>query len=150
MKKGYVYFIHNKLTDAYYVGATVNYLRRIRQHLCKSRYTHGWHKDFQENTENYETGILEIISAKTDMKLSEKLCERENYYYEKFRATKKMYNILKPQRSYMIGQKFTPERIEKHRECHYGKEHTTSPNWDKLAENKQILLNYLYKNRVKK
>ena len=33
MKNGYVYFIKNKLTDAYYVGATVNYLRRIRQHL---------------------------------------------------------------------------------------------------------------------
>ena len=29
---GYIYFIKNEVTNKYYVGATVNFERRMRQH----------------------------------------------------------------------------------------------------------------------
>lgn len=142
--KGYIYFIKNKNTETYYIGASVNYRRRFRQHMCASRYTTGWHVDLHEHPEDFETGVLEIIEEKTAIKLSERMCERENYYYEKYRAKYNMYNIRVPQKSYMVGQKFDEERIQKHRECHEGIAHKSEPNKEKLQESKKALYEYIF------
>lgn len=123
---GYIYYIKNKETLKRYIGATNNLKRRIRQHLCKTRYTDYWHKDLQSNPEKYIIKILEIVTATSQEELNLLLAERELHFYIIFKFSTGVYNLVAPSPNVQRGTKFTEERLENQRECHYGKEHKSN------------------------
>lgn len=140
--KGYVYYIKNLKKETYYIGASKDFYRRIRQHLCSTRYTIGWHKDFQENTENYTWGILEEVFADDYVELAEKLCERETHYFLLFGDLYPLYNIQYPQKSANLGKKYDEERLKTHSMCHFDSKHLSSPDLTALAKTRNIQNNY--------
>lgn len=145
MKKqlnGYVYYIKNLKTETYYIGATKDFYRRIRQHLCKTRFVSGWHLDFQENTENYTWGILEEVYAYDYDELAEKLCERETHYFLLFGSLYPLYNLQYPQKSSSLGKKYDEERLKLHSESHIYSRHMSYPNLTQLAKTRKIENNF--------
>lgn len=119
---GYIYFIKNKVTNKYYVGATVNFERRMRQHLCKSRYT-DWRTDLHDHPENYTWGILEVVYADDFIDLNLKLCDAEMRHYEELSKEHQMFNMTKPSINTQRGTKYSDERRLKAKESHIGKPH---------------------------
>lgn len=131
--KGYIYSIQNQKTGKRYIGATINYMRRFRQHICKSRYTDAWHRDLHANPEDYSFTILEVVTSDSKEKFNQKMLERERHYYEKYKSSG-LYNIMKPSISTLRGSSFTSARSTKHSICHYGKPHRSKA--DKSLLNK--------------
>lgn len=126
---GYIYYIKNNKTLKRYIGATNNLTRRIRQHLCKTRYMDKWHTDLHNNPENYTSGVLEIIETNNIEKLNLLLAERELHYYIKFKFTTGVYNLRTPSPNVQRGSKFTDDRLIKQSECHYGKLHKSKADF---------------------
>lgn len=124
----YIYFIKNNNTLKRYIGSTINLPRRIRQHLCKSRYDDYWHKDLHEHPENWIFGVLKQIHANTYEELNEKLAADEIHYYTHFKYTTGVYNLREPSINVQRGTKFSEDRVQSHRECHYGRPHISTPD----------------------
>lgn len=126
--KGYIYYIKNNETGKQYIGSTTDLKRRIRQHLCITRYTDEWHKLLHEFPDNFTIGVHEVVEADDIITLSILMAEKETQYYEKYKKTTGVYNIVRPSISPVRGKKYSEERLIKQREAHYGREHKSSPN----------------------
>lgn len=139
--KGYIYIIQNKFTEKTYVGSTIDFVRRVRQHICKTRYNDKFHKELSKNPDKFNYLVIEVVESDDydDFSFRMYLAELKWWAYYKFNYS--VYNKYKPGR---VGQRFTTfdeDRIEKHRECHEGKEHKSIPNVKKLNEIKNIFNN---------
>lgn len=126
--KGYIYYIKNNDNNKRYIGSTIDLKRRIRQHLCTTRYNDYWHQMLHEFPENFEIGVLETVTADDLVKFNSLMAEKEIHYYNKFKSTTGVYNLVKPSASALRGTKYTDERTMKQREAHYGRQHKSFPN----------------------
>ena len=122
---GYIYFIKNNITNMYYVGSTANFERRMRQHLCKTRYK-DWRTDLHNHPENYTWGILEVVYADDIVDLNTKLCDAEISHYEELSKEHKMFNMIKPSINVHRGTTYSDERRLKAKEVHIGKPHKST------------------------
>ena len=139
--KGYIYYIKNNDNNKRYIGSTIDLKRRIRQHLCLTRYNDYWHQMLHEFPENFEIGVLKTIETNDPVKLNSILAEYEIYYYNMFKNTTGVYNMVKPSASALRGTKYSEERTMKQREAHYGRTHKSFPN--------SSLINSFYENATK-
>lgn len=138
--KGYIYKIENKETHTAYIGSTVDFERRIRQHLCKTRYEDDWHKELHKNPDNFEFVILEVVEAENVIKLNVALCDRETYWYNK---TEQRYNKVRPAISFQRGTTYSDERKQKQIEAHIGKPHKSEVTQGQYEMLKNIFNEYV-------
>ncbi len=120
-KKSGIYKIINKITNQYYVGSTVNFVRRWYQHKvklnknshCNPHLQHAWNK---YGCDNFEFKIIEYVE---ETKLNYKnLLECEQRYLdiaknEKLLGIDTHYNINYDSISIMLGKKHNLNTINK-------------------------------------
>ena len=143
--KGYIYFIKNNITNMYYVGSAANFERRMRQHLCKTRYK-DWRTDLHEHPENYTWGILEVVYADDILDLNKKLCDAEISHYEELSKEHQMFNMTRPSINTHRGTKYSDERRLKAKESHIGKPHKSKVDEDLRDYTRDIFRSYTSSN----
>ena len=114
-----IYKIKNKITNEFYIGASVCIRSRYSTHMGrdvkKYKHTNRFYKEIYEyGKENFELEILEEC-------LRENLLEREQFYYDYLKPT---YNMIRP-----VKCSFTNPEVRK-------KSHLASQTPEKIAERK--------------
>ena len=153
-KKSGIYKIINKITNQYYVGSTVNFMRRWYQHKvklnknlhCNPHLQYAWNK---YGCNNFEFKIVEYIE---ELGLNnKKLLECEQRYLdiaknEKLLGSNTHYNINYESVSIMLGKKHNLNTINK---MSYSKIGSKNPFYKKKHTNDtKLKISYSMKNKM--
>lgn len=138
--KGYIYLIHNNITNKYYIGQTIKDVNfRWKQHIIDSKnsslpmYNYYLHKSIRKySAENFTITTLCTITA-NDNYIKEALNWMESYYIEEYDSFNQGYNLTlggggilgrKGKLSPNYGKKFSATHKSKISESHKGKKFT--------------------------